>query len=65
MITLRDLLAGRSTIDQLDILGRADRRWSENPTGPVAGWRGRYYGGSLTGEDAAYLDPPKQVRGTL
>lgn len=60
-MTISEMIRGRSTLDQLDILMRADVEfnWGFGFDPPA----GRYYGGQLTAEEVARLDPPKSLRG--
>lgn len=51
---IKDLLKDKNTIDQLDILSRADRILKDRA--------GRYYGGRLTDEEINSLDPPKIIK---
>lgn len=64
-MTISTLCRGRSTLDQLDILQRADAdakiRFGYGAlSGPLG--KGRYYGGPLTDAQVATLDPPKSPR---
>lgn len=66
-MTIGELLRGRSTLDQLDILMRADAisRQCAKYNGLVGlGGVGRYFGGQLTEDQLLWLSPrkaPQQV----
>lgn len=53
-VTIQTLLTSSGTLDQYEILQRADVRF--------AGAAGRYYAGPLSPEDVEYLTPKKPVR---
>ena len=53
-VSIKDLIHNQATIRQLDILGRADQFLKEK--------KGRYFGGVLTEEEIAILDPEYHKR---